>query len=117
MNDLNKLELRLLEGLVKKYSRLASHIEFLKEKKKKITGEGMMVSFEYLTSEIEFEEINALFSNGENIEINKLKKGLSYVIDITSGRIEYLEFSTYEEKWDGVFGEYKITDKIDYDAK
>ena len=117
MLELNALEITLLNGLIEKYPSLKSHIDYLKVSIRKSTGIGVIVEFEYVNSEIEFPEINALFSNGENIEIKKLKKGLSYVIDITAGRIEYLEFSTYEENWDGVFGEYKIHDKIDYDAK
>ena len=51
------------------------------------------------------------FSNGENIEIENLKQGLSYVIDITDGEIIYLEFITYGENWNGIFGEYKIVEK------
>jgi hypothetical protein len=42
---------------------------------------------------------------------------LSYVIDVTAGRIEYLEFSPFEENWDGIFGEYMINDKIDYEKQ
>lgn len=117
MNELNTLEIKLLNSLIKKYPSLKSHIDHLKVSKRINTGTGLLVEFEYDDSEIEFPEINALFSNGENIEIKKLKKGLSYVIDVTGGRIEYLEFSTYEENWDGVFGEYSIHDKIDYDAQ
>ena len=117
MNDLNPLELTLLNGLVQKYPTLKSHLDLLKVSNRKSTGTGMLVTFEYTNSEIEFDEINALFSNEENIEIKKLKKGLNYVIDITMGRIETLEFSTYEENWDGVFGEYKLVDKIEYPEK
>ncbi len=112
MNELNTLEITLLNGLVEKYPSLKSHIDNLKVSERKSTGTGLIVSFEYVNSEIGNEDINALFSNEENIQIKKLKRGLSYVIDITAGRIEYIEFSTYEEKWDGVFGEYTIVEKI-----
>ena len=56
----------------------------------------------------EFDDTNALFSNGENIEIKGLKEGLSYVIDVTMGQITSIEFSTYNEKWDGKISEFKI---------
>ena len=112
MNELNTLELTLLKGLVEKYPALKSHLDVLKVASRKNTATGLIVTFEYENSEIEFGEINALFSNEENIEIKKLKKGLNYVIDITMGRIETLELSTYEEKWDGVIGEFKLVENI-----
>jgi hypothetical protein len=117
MNELNALEIKLLNGLFEKHPSLKSHIDYIKVSKRKNTSLGLIVSFEYEESDIEFSEINALFSNGEIIEIKKLKKGLSYVIDVTAGRIEYLEFSTFEENWDGIFGEYMINDKIDYEKQ
>lgn len=112
MNELNKLELTLLNGLSVKYPSLKSHIDNLKVAQRKSTGTGLIVTFEYTNSEVELEDINALFNNEENIEIKKLKRGLSYVIDITAGQIEYLEFSTYDEKRDGEFGDYTIVDKL-----
>ncbi len=54
--------------------------------------------------------INSLFSNGEKIMTPALKDGLSYVIDVTAGMIEHIEFSTYKEQWDGTFGEYQIVE-------
>jgi len=38
---------------------------------------------------------------------------LSYVIDVTDGEIMYIEFTTYGENWNGIFGEYKIVEKSD----
>jgi len=52
-----------------------------------------------------------LFSNGENIEIENIKQGLGYVIDVTDGQIMYIEFTTYGENWNGIFGENKIVEK------
>ena len=112
MNELNPIEITLLNGLVEKYPMLKPHLDVLKVSSRKSTGTGLIVTFEYENGELEFDETNALFSNEENIELKKLKKGLNYVIDITMGKIESLEFSTYEEKWDGVIGDFKLVENI-----
>lgn len=110
MEHLNNLESTLLNGLIEKYPALKSHIQFLKVKDRKSTATGMEVNFEYTNAEAEinFDDINALFSGGENIEIKGLKQGLGYVIDVTEGQISHLEFTTYGENWNGKFGDYKI---------
>ena len=108
MLEPNELELSLLEGLTAKYPQLQSHISFLKVAERKPTGEGLDIILKYMDFPADFDETNALFSNGENIEIEGLKEGLSYVIDVTAGQITSIEFSTYKEKWNGKFGEYKI---------
>ena len=108
MQELNDLELSLLEGLTAKYPQLQSHIPFLKVSERKATGEGLDVTLEYVDFNNEFDDTNALFSNGENIEIKGLKEGLSYVIDVTMGQITSIEFSTYKEKWDGKLTDFKI---------
>ncbi|QOW08893.1 hypothetical protein Q73A0000_00290 [Kaistella flava (ex Peng et al. 2021)] len=110
MEQLNTLESTLLNNLTEKYPSLKSHIPYLKVKDREITKVGMTVNFEYTNAEDEltFEDINALFSGGENIEVKGLKEGLSYVIDVTDGQILYIEFTTYGENWNGKFGDYKI---------
>ena len=110
MEQLTHLESTLLKGLTEKYPSLESHIPYLKVKDREITKVGMMVNFEYTNAENElnFEDINALFSGGELIEIKSLKQGLSYVIDVTAGQISYIEFTTYAENWNGQFGDYKM---------
>jgi len=108
MEELNELELTLLEGLTIKYPQLKSHIPFLKVSERKQTSTGLDVNLEYYNFNDEFDDTNALFSNGENIEIKGLKEGLSYVIDVTVGQITAIEFSTYNEKWDGKLSDYKI---------
>lgn len=113
MEELNDLELKLLNGLTTKYPSLRSHVNYLKIVNREITAVGMSVNFAYINfdNQIKLEDINALFSNGENIEIKNLKHGLAYVIDVTDGEIKYIEFLTYGEKWDGKFNEYKIVKK------
>lgn len=111
MQELTELELTLLEGLTTKYPQLKSHIPHLKIVERKSTATGLDVNLEYNDFNDEFDDINALFSNGENIEIKGLKEGLSYVIDITVGQITSIEFSTYNEKWDGKFVDFKIIER------
>lgn len=108
METLNELEITLLNNLATKYPSLKSHIPYLKVTERKLNKDSLIVNLEYSDFDGEFEDINALFSNGENIEIKGLKDGLSYVIDITVGQITSIEFSTYNEKWDGTISDYKI---------
>ncbi|WP_379964271.1 hypothetical protein [Epilithonimonas sp. UC225_85] len=110
MEELNDLELILLEGLTKKYPQLTAHIPYLKVTERKSTSTGLDINLKYLNYTGEYDDINALFSNGENIDIKGLKEGLSYVIDVTVGEITSIEFSTYNEKWDGKFTDYKIVE-------
>ena len=109
MEQLTNLESTLLNNLFEKYPTLKIHLPYLKVKDREITKTGMTINFEYTNAtELDFEEINALFSAGENIEIKSLKQGLSYVIDITDGQILYIELTTYGENWNGKIGDYKI---------
>jgi len=109
MEELNDIELILVNGLTTKYPSLKFHIPHLKVINREITGVGMYVNFAYVNFEEQLDDINALFSNEENIEIKNLKYGLGYVIDISEGQIKYIEFITYgEEIWDGQFTDYKI---------
>lgn len=111
MKELNELELTLLQSLTTKYPQFASHISHLNVAERKLTGIGMNVELAYEDFNDEFDDTNALFSNGENIAVKGLKEGLSYVIDITVGQITSIEFSTYNEKWDGKLTDYKILEK------
>jgi hypothetical protein len=108
MEELNELELILMNGLTTKHPSLKSHIPYLKVSRREITGVGMYVNFEYVNFDGQLEDINALFSNQENIEISNLQHGVGYEIVITDGEIKYIEFITYGENWNGKFTEYKI---------
>lgn len=110
MEQLTNLESNLLNLLTEKYPALKSHLPYLKLKDRQITKTGITLNLEYTNAdeELTFEDINALFSGGENIEVKGLKQGLSYVIDVTDGQILYIEFTTYGENWNGKFGDYKI---------
>ncbi len=108
MDHLSELELHLLNALTAKYPSLATHIPHLKVQKREATGVGLNVHLGYENFDGTFEDINALFSNQEKIQIDKLKHGLAYVIDVTDGAITSIEFDTYNEKWDGKITNYTI---------
>ena len=108
MEALNELEQTLLNNLTTKYPLLKSHLEHLKVAERKLNKDSLIVTLAYEDFKGNFEDINALFSNGENIEVKGLKEGLSYVIDVSDGEITSIEFNTYNEKWNGKFGDYKI---------
>ena len=108
MEELNELELILLNNLTIKYPVLKSHLNYLKVAERKLNKDSLIVTLAYEDFKGNFEDINALFSNGENIEVKGLKEGLSYVIDVSDGEITSIEFNTYNEKWNGKFDDYKI---------
>ncbi len=108
METLNELELILLNNLTVKYPLLKSHLAYLKVVKRKSNKESLIVTLAYEDFSEKFEDINALFSNGENIDVKGLKEGLSYVIDVSDGAITAIEFNTYQEKWNGKFDDFKI---------
>lgn len=108
METLDELELILLNNLTVKYPSLKPHLPFLKVKERKLNKDSLIVNLIYSDFSGDFDDINALFSNGENIEIKGLKEGLSYVIDVSDGEITSIEFNTYNEKWNGKFDDFKI---------
>jgi len=109
MDNPSELELILLKGLTNKYPALISHLPFLKVTSRKPTGTGLFVNFTYHNSALKIDaELNALYSNEERIKLSSLEKGLCFVIDITCGEITYIEFTTYDENWDGSLVGYEI---------
>lgn len=109
MEELNEIENTLLLGLTNKYPSLQEHIPHLKIKERKKLAFGMSVIFEYVDFDSPLEDLNALFSNEENIVLKNLKKGLNYVIDVTDGEITSIDFSTYDnEKWNGKWDDFKL---------
>ncbi len=104
MDDLNKLERVVLQQLSEKYPAIKSHIPHLKVKDRQNTGVGMFVNFFFATpdgilSGLDMED--CAISTNDNIRIEGLEHGLGYEVDITKGRINFIEFITYGEGWDG----------------
>lgn len=109
MEELNEIEKILLVGLTNKYPSLLAHIPHLKVKDRKKLAFGMSIIFEYVDFDSPREDLNALFSNEENIALKNLKQGLNYVIDVTDGEITSIDFSTYDnENWNGKWDDFKL---------
>lgn len=105
MQNLNKLELLILEKLAIEYPFIKSHIPFLKVESRETTGVGMYVNFIYdnPTHEIlNLEVEDAVISTNETIEMDGLKYGLGYEVDIINGKVKFMELVTYGEEWNGV---------------
>ena len=103
--ELNNLEISILERLSTKYSFIKDHIPHLKVRTREITGVGMYVNF------IPYDYPNrknqnliledASVSTNDIIKIAGLKNGLGYEVDISNGKLQFIELVTYGEAWDG----------------
>lgn len=105
MQKLNRLEFSILERLSTKYPLIKEHIPFLKVSSRKNTGVGMYVNFIYdnpNNEALKLEIENSAVSTNEIIEIDALEYGLGYEVDITDGKIKFIEFVTYGEQWNGI---------------
>ena len=111
MKHVNTLENTLLKAMVLKYPTLENHLPLLKVKTRTNSAQGAVIELIYEDNTLNFDEtLNALFSDGKNIAIPELKKGLSYVIDITCGEITGIELNTYEEKWNGKMSAFELVE-------
>ena len=111
MEHVNTLENTLLNAMVLKYPALESHLPLLKVKTRSNSTQGVVTEFFYEENTLSFDEnLNALFSDAKIIQIPELKKGLSYVIDITCGEITGIELNTYEEKWNGKMSAFELVE-------
>ena len=107
MEIFNKLEVIILATLIEenniKYPLLKSHLPLLKVKSREFTGVGIYTNFHYITEPLT-EEISALLSSPNQLLMDNLENELSYLLDITDGKINYLEILTNgNEAWDGKF--------------
>jgi hypothetical protein len=111
MERLNEFEFSILNRLASKYKFLADHIPFLRVKDREITGVGMYVNLIYSVDGKSLQWIDppdASLTTNEKIEISGLKFGLGYEVDITAGRIKYIEIFTYGEVWDGLVTDFSF---------
>jgi hypothetical protein len=104
MAELNKLEKSILERLATKYPNIRLHIPLLEVESREITGVGMYINFSYckpVEKTLNLEIDNASVSTNESIKMEGLKYGLSYEVDVTEGKIKFIELVTYGEEWNG----------------
>lgn len=108
METLNDLESALLNLIAieneELYPSLKSHIAYLRVLNREHTGVGVYSNFVYVKSVNDDTRGNALLSSSKKLRIENLINELSYVLDITDGKINYLEIVTNgDENWDGAF--------------
>ena len=107
MKNLNALEITVIQSILdenkSKYPFLNLHIPYLYVKNREYTGVGIYSNFEY-TKEMNTEDISDLISSGKTLSIEGLEYELAYILDITNGKINFLEIVTNgNEIWDGTF--------------
>lgn len=111
MENLNELEVLILNKLSLRYPAISYHIPFLRVSSREFTGVGMYVNFCYIETNqnIPIIEIdNGSISTNELIMTKGLKNGLGYEVDILNGFINFIEFVSNGEEWDGSFKEYRF---------
>jgi len=107
MTELSEFELLLLNTIIKdnseKFQYLSEHLDFIRIENTKATATGLSLSFVYLKEfpqEEEFE--NGLLSAEPKLNTPYLKNELTYCLDVTNGKMDFLEIVTNEkENWDG----------------
>jgi hypothetical protein len=107
MSELKEFELLLLKTIIKdnseKFQYLSEHLDFIRVETAKATDTGLYITFAYLKEfqkEEEFE--NGLLSAEPKLTAPNLKNELTYCLDITNGKIDFLEIvSNEKENWDG----------------
>lgn len=107
-NSLNQIEEAILIEIFnynyKKFPSLKEHLPFVMVKSREYTGVGMYIHFEYLIKEIDFVKISnthAFLSSNKRLVIDSLKNELNYELNITKGKLDFLELVTNDEPWDG----------------
>ena len=104
MDDLNYLEIELLKSIIdenkERYPYLPLHFTMLKVKHREFTGVGSYTHFQYDTSKILTK--GTAISSRKRLMIKGLEHEVSYELNLTDGKIDFLEIVTNgDEEWDG----------------
>lgn len=103
---LSSLERTIVE-IVAKENWSAFRVECLRVKKREDTGVGRYVHFEDTCEQTLVD--GTYGAQGRIVEMEGIKRGLYFVIEVSSSRIDYLELVTGgDDSWDGVEREWKI---------
>ncbi|TCD00636.1 hypothetical protein EZ449_20540 [Pedobacter frigidisoli] len=106
MNELREFERSLLEVIIKanaaKFAFLQTHLDFIRVKSRETKAISLVLNFEYLKEFNEEEFVNGLLSAEQKLIAPNLKNELTYCLDITNGKLDFLEIVTNgNETWDG----------------
>ena len=94
MEQLNNLEIEILNAIIEEnenhYPFLKLHVPYLVVTTRICTGVGMYFNFEYISS-IPENSVNILLTSSKRLIIDRLQNEVTYVLDITFGKISFLE--------------------------
>ncbi|HEV8512733.1 MAG TPA: hypothetical protein VGQ59_05635 [Cyclobacteriaceae bacterium] len=104
MDDLNILEREVLKAIVDEHAiklpGFQEHFAKLKVKGREYTGVGLYTNFQYQSIKMAVKDI--ALSSKKRLLIKGLKYELSYELNLTDGKIHFLEIVTNgNESWDG----------------
>jgi hypothetical protein len=102
---LTAFEVALLQQVAVEYPALQEHMPHLTVRKRKFTGVGAYIYFDYDQENSglkPFSSVDIVIAAPINIQMPKLKWGLAHEIMVTAGWVKCLELVTNgPEKWDG----------------
>jgi|TARA_B110000967_G_C18892861_1_gene568548 hypothetical protein len=112
---INKIEKAILMEVarfnIKEYPCIEEHINYLTIKNRERTGVGQYIYFSYLESDLEIQNCmskDTTLSADRSLEIDTLEFGLNYELNITKGRLDFLELVTNGEDWNGDVGKFEF---------
>lgn len=112
--DLSMLEQAILNEIAnhneQQYPFVKRQLPFLSVKYREKTGVGIYVKFEYVpVNKTTIPNIGDIaLSSDKSLDLDVLKYGLNYELNITNGEIDFLELVTNGESWDGEYGKFKF---------
>jgi len=107
MAELNEFELLLLKTIIDhnadKFNYLPAHLDFIRTESIKASSTGLHITFAYSKDfDEDAEYVNGLLSTELKLISPKLKNELTYCLDVTNGKMDFLEIVTNEKEiWDG----------------
>lgn len=109
MEELNPLEIEIVNRISINYTSIKMHLPFLKVRGREKTGVGMYVNLAYTNGLEERLDIpDSAISSNDLIMIEGLKNGLNFEIDVSNGKLNFIEIVSNGEPWDGTFKDFLI---------
>lgn len=115
---INKLEFAILQEIFKhninkaNISYLLKQIPFISIKKREFTGVGLFIFFEFEPNypfKID-NEIRMSLSSSKPLKFDTFNEYFSYELDISNGKLNYIEIVTYKDGWDGSYNSFGFED-------